>query len=110
MALRIDHLPDVLTPEQAAEYLQVSRETIYRYIHRGQLEAMKLGRVYRIPRGSLELLYWSTRARGDVPIRVYTDEEIAEFMEADKIDERAAEIIRRFETSIARHEGRSEPE
>jgi excisionase family DNA binding protein len=109
MVLRTDHLPEVLTPEQAAEYLQVSRETIYRYIHRGQLAAMKLGRVYRIPRDSLELLFCSTRARGDIPIRLYTDEELAEFIEADKIDEQTAEIIRRFEASIASHEGRSEP-
>ena len=67
MVLTTDSLPEVLTPEQAADYLQVSRETIYRYIHRGQLTAFKLGRVYRIPRNSLELLFWATRARAYQP-------------------------------------------
>ncbi|KKK66328.1 hypothetical protein LCGC14_2965220, partial [marine sediment metagenome] len=38
---------EVLTPEQAAEYLQVNRETIYRYIRQGKLAASKLGRTYR---------------------------------------------------------------
>jgi excisionase family DNA binding protein len=40
----IKHSPDVLTPEQAADYLQVDRETIYRYIGGGHLMASKLGR------------------------------------------------------------------
>lgn len=110
MILKTEDLPEVLTPEQAAEYLQVSRETIYRYIHRGQLMAVKLGRIYRIPRDSLEQMFWSTRARADIPIRVYTDEQIAEFIEADRIDEKTAEVIRRFEAAIARHERRPEPE
>src|SRR4051812_44523441 len=49
---------DLLTPEQAAEYLQVHRETIYRYIRGGQLIASRLGRTYRIPKQSLDLLLW----------------------------------------------------
>jgi len=40
--------PDVMTPEQVAEYLQVVTRTIYRMIERGDLKATKIGRVYRI--------------------------------------------------------------
>ena len=71
---------DILTPEQAAEYLQVDRETIYRYIRQGKLVASKLGRAYRIPRGSIDLLLWATRTRDDVSLREYTGSEIAEFI------------------------------
>lgn len=54
---------DVFTPDQAAAYLQVNRETVYRYIRDGRLAASRLGRAYRIPRQSVERLLWSTRTR-----------------------------------------------
>ena len=88
---------DVLTPEQAAEYLQVNRETVYRYIREGKLVASKLGRTYRVPRRSLELLLWATRTRKDIGLREYTGSEIEEFLEADKLVGDAAQIARRFE-------------
>ena len=39
----------MMTPEQAADYLQLNRETIYRYIRSGRIPAIRLGRRYRIP-------------------------------------------------------------
>ena len=78
---------EVLTPEQAAAYLQVNRETIYRYIRQGKLVASKLGRTYRVPKRSLELLLWATRTREDVTLREYTGDEIAEFVDSDQLDE-----------------------
>ena len=45
---------EVMTPEQVAEYLQVSTETVYRLIRRNQLAATRVGRVYRIPWRDLE--------------------------------------------------------
>ena len=91
-----EQIRDVLTPEQAADYLQVNRETIYRYIREGKLVASKLGRTYRVPKRSLELLLWSTRTREDITLREYTGAEIAEFMEADRLDQEAQEIVNRF--------------
>jgi excisionase family DNA binding protein len=82
---------EIFTPEQAAEYLQVDRETIYRYIRQGKLVASKLGRAYRIPKGSIDLLLWATRTREDISLREYTGSEIAEFIRADKLDEKARE-------------------
>lgn len=35
--------PEILTPEQVAAYLQIDRETVYRYIRDGKLVASKLG-------------------------------------------------------------------
>jgi hypothetical protein len=47
--------------------------------------ASKLGRHYRIPRRSIDLLLWSTRTREDITLREYTGQEIAGFMAADQV-------------------------
>jgi excisionase family DNA binding protein len=87
---------EILTADQAAEYLQVDRETIYRYIRQGKLVASRLGRTYRIPKKNIDLFLWATRTREDVTLREYTGEEIAGFLEADALDEEAQEIAKRF--------------
>jgi excisionase family DNA binding protein len=102
----IERTPEILTPEQAAEYLQVDRETIYRYIRQGKLVASNLGRTYRIPKRSLDLLLWATRTRQDVTLREYTGEQIEEFINADKLDEEAGEIARRFTKALRRRSTR----
>jgi len=61
--------PEILTPEQAADYLQVNRETIYRYIRDGRLTASRIGRSYRIRKQSVELLLAATSTRPDIQIR-----------------------------------------
>ena len=66
---RVEQLPEVMTPDQAAEYLQVNRETIYRYIREGKLDASRLGRSYRVPRRNLELLLLATRTRPHIKLR-----------------------------------------
>lgn len=91
-----ERVSEIMTPEQAADYLQVNKETIYRYIRGGQLAASKLGRAYRIPRRSLDLLLWSTRTRKDIALRDYTGDEIAEFLQADQLDEQSQAIADRF--------------
>ncbi len=89
-------VPDILTPDQASEYLQVDRETIYRYIREGKLVASKLGRSYRIPKRSIDLLLWNTRTRDDITLREYTGQEIAEFMATDQLDSESQAIIKRL--------------
>ncbi|MBA2447031.1 MAG: helix-turn-helix domain-containing protein, partial [Chloroflexi bacterium] len=39
-----ERTPEVMTPEQAADYLKVNRETVYRFIRQGELVASKRGR------------------------------------------------------------------
>lgn len=58
------HEREVLTVEQAAEYLQIHKVTVYKYIRNGVLPAAKLGKVYRIYRRDLEALMASARAAG----------------------------------------------
>ena len=44
----LDNMPDILTAKQLAEFLQVSDLTIKRAIKRGDLEAFKVSRDWRI--------------------------------------------------------------
>ena len=51
-------LPDtVYTPEQVATMLQLSKNTIYELIGRGELVAKRFGRVYRVPASSLNFMF-----------------------------------------------------
>lgn len=101
----MERVPEILTPEQAADYLQVNKETVYRYIRQGKLVASQLGRTYRIPRRSLDLLLWATRTRKDVTLREYTGAEIAEFLQADELDTETKQIADRFMKAAERPEG-----
>jgi excisionase family DNA binding protein len=104
--MSVERVRDVLTPEQAADYLQINRETVYRYIREGKLVASKLGRAYRIPRSSLDLLLWATRTRPDITLRDYTGQEIADFIAADQLDDEARRIADRFLRVAGRNRGR----
>ncbi|MDR5683407.1 MAG: helix-turn-helix domain-containing protein [Armatimonadota bacterium] len=53
-AVALDDLPEVLTVEQAAGYLQLHKVTVYKYIREGLLPAARIGKVYRILRPDLE--------------------------------------------------------
>lgn len=50
----LDDLPEVLTVEQAADYLQLHKVTVYKYIREGLLPAARIGKVYRVLRPELE--------------------------------------------------------
>jgi len=56
-------LPDVMTPQQVADYLQLHVMTIYRHIHDGRLPATKIGGRYRLKREHVEELLAKTDAR-----------------------------------------------
>lgn len=88
--------PDIMTPDQAADYLQVDRETIYRYIRDGRLNASRIGRSYRIRRQSIELLLAATSTRPDIQLRTYTDQQLAEFFEQDQLGVEASEVVRQW--------------
>jgi len=42
-------VPQTYTPEQVASILQLTKNTIYDLIGRGEIVAKKIGKVYRIP-------------------------------------------------------------
>ena len=45
------------TPEQVAEILQLSKNTVYSLIERGEIIAKKIGKVYRIPKSSISFVF-----------------------------------------------------
>lgn len=93
----MEPLRDILTPEQAARYLQVDRETIYRYIRQGKLVASRLGRAYRIPKTSLDRLLFTSRTRQVITLREYTGAEVADFVQADRLGKAEQAVIARWE-------------
>ena len=49
----LKHYPDVLSADQAAEILDVSKKTLYKAIKNKELHAVKVGREYRIVKSKL---------------------------------------------------------
>ena len=44
----------LLTPDEAAAELSISRTILYQLLGRGEIDSVKLGRSRRIPRGALD--------------------------------------------------------
>lgn len=91
-----------MTPSQAADYLQINRETVYRYIRAGKLVASRLGKAYRIPKRGLDLLLWTSRTAPQVALRDYTLEEVAGFLEVDELIGEARDIAESFLRGLER--------
>lgn len=49
--------PKVYTPEQVAGILQLSKNTVYELISRGEIVAKRVGKVYRIPASSISFAF-----------------------------------------------------
>lgn len=94
---KLEPLREVYTPEQAAQLLQLNRETIYRYIKEGKLEAARLGRALRIPRRSLELLLLTSSTRPYIKLREYTADQLADFVKEDALEGEALKVAGRFD-------------
>lgn len=54
---------NLITPEQVAEILQINVLTVYNYIKKGKLEAIRLGRSYRILPADLQKLIEASRVK-----------------------------------------------
>ncbi len=49
--------PKMYTPEQVADILQLSKDSVYNFIRSGEIIAKKFGNVYRIPATSLSFVF-----------------------------------------------------
>ena len=49
--------PRTYTPEQVSNILQLSKNTVYDLISRGEIVAKRIGRAYRIPTASLSFAF-----------------------------------------------------
>ena len=78
--------PIVYTPEQVAKILQLSKNTVYELINRGEIIAKKIGKVYRIPKSSLSFAF--TGLDEDILKAQMEDEKNLEKFEASLSDAR----------------------
>ncbi|MCI8310722.1 MAG: helix-turn-helix domain-containing protein [Lachnospiraceae bacterium] len=49
----LSEYPDILTTFEVCHLLKISKNTLYKLIHSGQLKAKKIARHYRIPKSEL---------------------------------------------------------
>lgn len=54
---KINQLPITYTPEDISKIFQLSKNTIYDLISRGEIVAKKIGNVYRIPSSSISFVH-----------------------------------------------------
>lgn len=53
-------MDDILTVQEVADYLRVSRTSIWRWCQEGRIRAFKLGRTWRIQRSEVQRLVASS--------------------------------------------------
>ena len=49
-----DSLRDVLTVEETAKYLKLSKKSVYALLQDNQIHHRKIGRIYRIPKTAVQ--------------------------------------------------------
>jgi len=69
MGRRSDEKPDLLTVAQVAQYLQLNRMTVYKYIREGRIPASRIGKSYRVRREDLEAFLEASRLSPTVVAR-----------------------------------------
>lgn len=58
---------DVLTPAEAAKYLRVNPQTVYRLLNEGTLHGAKVGRTWRVRRSELDRFLAGDRREDRTP-------------------------------------------
>lgn len=58
-------MDEILTVREVAEYLKLSRTTIWRWRNEGKLQAFKVGRGWRIRQSELERITRNLRSKGE---------------------------------------------
>jgi len=64
-------MQEIMTPEQVAQFLHLSTDTVYRLIRGRKLAATRIGRAYRVPREDLEVFIASNSTRAEVRRRIF---------------------------------------
>jgi len=54
-----------LTVAEVAEIMRVSRMTVYRLVHSGEMPAVRVGQSYRVPQDALERYLAASYVEGD---------------------------------------------
>jgi excisionase family DNA binding protein len=90
-----------LTPEEVADQLRVTRPTVYAWLKMGRLEGERAGKGWRIRPEAVEAFVKQSSqppvADEELPYRLYSREEILEFLKEDELD---PETVRRIEERL----------
>ena len=54
-----------LTVAEVADVMRVSKMTVYRLIHAGEMPAVRVGRSFRVPQDALDLYLASSNVEGE---------------------------------------------
>ena len=99
----------VMTPEQVADYLQLTTDTIYRLIRQNKLGASQIGRTYRIPKEDLDtfLLTHSNRSlvRKELFARVKSIAERNPVVDSDELLDELERMDEERKLSAKRQDG-----
>jgi excisionase family DNA binding protein len=98
-------IPEVLSPQQVAEYLQLTPDTVYRYIRDGKLVASRLGRQYRILRRNVEAFLLVTSTAGDARLRRFPPSQVEAWLAEDEISDETREIGKQLLDSLSSPRG-----
>ena len=83
---------EVMTPREVAEFLQLTPDTVYRYIRQGRLVASQFGRRYRISKKNVDLFLYTTSTVGGGELRAFSSDRIREWLEEDRIDDETRDM------------------
>jgi excisionase family DNA binding protein len=89
----------LLTPEEVAERLRVSRPTVYAWLKIGRLRGLRAGKAWRIRPDDLTAFLQRDRTAetaDQASTRKYTREEVLEFLEADSLDPETKRKVERL--------------
>lgn len=54
-----------LTVAEVADVMRVSKMTVYRLVHSGEMPAVRVGRSFRVPQAALDMYLASSHVEGD---------------------------------------------
>jgi excisionase family DNA binding protein len=63
-------MAEILTVQEVADYLRVSRSTVWRWCKQGKLNAFKAGSGWRVQRSELEKLFRQKYQEGNGELKV----------------------------------------
>ena len=94
----------LLTVDQVADFLQVCKETVRRYVRNGDLKCAKLGRQFRFSKEHLEdfILRYADKDLGEEPPE--TEDEVEEHYEEEDYEEEVQDEAPRAETVLDDHD------
>ena len=80
-------MTDLMTLEEVAKYLRVTKKTIYRFLERGLIPATKIGRQWRFDRDSIDVWVRRNSSGTTVNILVIDDDEAICSLFKDTLEE-----------------------